>query len=272
MLISSKDNPNIKRLAKLLSSKKARRESREFVIEGTRSCYDAACEVQRGGKLEITGFFCTEGALEKAENCFDTTKFQTIDSRLCYQITEQIAERLSEGSSQGMFMTARMLDEPLRTEIIRRDGKYVVLADIRDPGNVGTIMRSADAIGIDGFVLAGDCCDLYNPKVIRSAMGSIARTPVYISGTAEETAELFAAAGVVNIASVVSDGRSVTETDFSRGCAVYIGNEGRGLDPTFAERCDERLTIIMRGSIDSLNAAMAATVILWEMTRGDRNG
>ena len=272
MLITSKENSTVKRLAKLLSSKKARRESREFVIEGTRSCYDAACEVSRGGKLEVTGFFCTDDALEKAEVGFDVSKFDSIDSTLRYTITEQIAEKLSAGSSQGMFMTARMLDKQLSVSDIISDGKYVVLADIRDPGNVGTIMRSADAFGIDGVVLAGDCCDLYNPKVIRSAMGSIARTPVYISGTAAETAAVFAEAGVVNIASVITDGTSLTKTDFSRGCAVYIGNEGHGLDPDFVKICEEKLTIAMRGSIDSLNAAMAATVILWEMTRGDING
>lgn len=272
MLISSKDNPSIKRLSKLLTSRKARKESGEFVIEGIRSCYDAACELSRGGKLEITGFYRTSESLEKAAVSFDTGKFSAVDSSVCYEITEQLAERLSAGSSQGMFMTAKMLDKPLTAGAIRQNGRYAVLVNVQDPGNVGTIMRSADAFGIDGVVLAGSCCDLYNPKVIRSAMGSIARTPVFISGSEWEAAGLFKASGIRNIASVIADGEDITGADFSSGCAVYIGNEGHGLDREFSADCDERITIRMFGSIDSLNAAMAATVILWEMTRGGSQG
>lgn len=267
-MISSKDNPAVKRLAKLMQSKKARREYGEFVIEGMRSCYDAACELSCG-RLKVTGFYHTAGSLEKAALQFDVGRFDSIPKDLWSEISDRVAEKLSAGSSQGMFITAELLDKPFVPENIDPRGRYVVLCDLQDPGNIGTIMRSADAFGISGVVLAGGCCDLYNPKVIRSAMGSIARTNAFVCESGEAARAMFESLDVRNIASVVSGGEDIRTIGFSSGCAVYIGNEGKGLDDSFAKACGERVTISMQGSIDSLNAAMAATVMLWEMTRGE---
>ena len=129
---------------------------------------------------------------------------------------------------------------------------------------MGTIIRTADAIGIDGIICTG-CCDIYNPKTVRSTMGSLMRTNISVCSeddafTALHEAKILTCAAVVDSSAV-----SLTECDFSKGAAVFIGNEGNGLSPETADRCDIKMTIRMHGRANSLNAAMAAGIIMWEI-------
>lgn len=149
-----------------------------------------------------------------------------------------------------------------------KGGRYLVLDNLQDPGNVGTILRTADAVGVDGVVMCNNCCELYNPKTIRSAMGSVFRLDIYSADTLYEVCGMFGKNGIKTCAAVVdSSAVSVTECDFSGDCAVVIGNEGNGLSAEDANVCDEKITIRMQGNINSLNAAMAGGIILWEMFR-----
>ncbi len=254
--ITSKDNPNIKLYRKLSESKKFRREKSMFVLEGVRLVEDAFRE-----NAALCAVFAAESC---AENFLSRSEIS--DNRL-YIIPDELGNKLSDtGNTQGVFAICGMPERLSVSETVRKGGRYILLHEVRDPGNLGTIIRTADAVGVDGLFLS-DCCDLYNPKVIRSTMGSIFRLNVS-EGDFGEIFPVFAEKGVKTYAAVVdSDAVSLTECDFSDGAAVLIGNEGNGLPREISSICNERLTIKMQGNINSLNAAMAAGIIMWEFTK-----
>ncbi len=268
MHISSKDNPKIKQYVKLASSKKYRRETGLFVLEGARLCGDSFVMWQRG-ELEITACFATEKALEKYSNYVDN-KWFSVDERF-HTISEDVSMKMSDSQyPQGIFVAASAKDSSLSESKIKADGKYLILDDLQDPGNVGTLLRTAEAVGIDAVIMCNDCCELYNPKVLRSAMGSALRVDIMITDTLSNAAEVLKNAGIKLYASVIDkDAVSVVDADYQCGCAVVLGNEGNGMPPQDVDLCDERITIKMHGNTNSLNVATAGSIILWEMCRGD---
>ncbi len=259
MLITAKDNPKIKELRKLYSSRRERLKQGLFVIEGVRGCRDALRDLE-----DIRAVFYTEGAL----GSLDLTLPDRVSEDRRFLITDELAEKISDThSSQGIFVVAKRLDKPFEAAKLKADGKYLILAELQDPGNLGTMIRTADAVGLDGVVLAGSCVDLYNPKTVRSAVGSMPRVDIFIEKDSRQVLEGFARRGIKTAAAVIEGGEEIRRFDFSRGCAVVIGNEGRGLDDETVRLCSHKVTISMSGHIDSLNAAAAATIFLWEMTK-----
>lgn len=129
------------------------------------------------------------------------------------------------------------------------------------------IIRTADALGIDGVILSGSC-DLYSPKVIRATMGSVFRMKIFVENNTDRLFELLESGGAETSAAVIDyDAEKVTECRFDGIQAIFIGNEGNGLPRDVAMRCDRRVTIPMNGSINSLNAAMAAGILMWELKK-----
>lgn len=264
MYISAKDNVNIKKLAALFSSSKERREQGEFAVEGARNCIDVLCEGAAGG-AEVTALFYTKQAAEKYFEQSPEALAEKCGCK-CFEISPELSQRLSEGrSSQGVFVTVKMLHKSIET--LESGGKLLVLDGLQDPGNVGTILRTCDAVGVSGAILTGNCCDVYNPKVVRAAMGSIMRVPVYIENDFDRVVKTLKSLGYLTVASVISGGDDITEFDFGRPCALFIGNEGSGMPQEHISLCDSAVTIKMRGRINSLNAATAASIMLWEMFR-----
>ncbi len=261
MLITSKDNPGIKLYIKLRDQKKARTENKMFILEGARIVDDA---VKENVRLECA--FVTEEAARKYPETVSELSLALGDK--LHFVPPEIASRLSDTkSAQGVFAIAARLDKTLDIDKINNGGKFLILNCVQDPGNVGTILRVADAVGIDGVFLCGNSCDIYNPKIVRSTMGSLFRLPVCDDLSYSETVSALKQKGIATLASVIdTDAKSVRSFSFPKNCAVVIGNEGNGLTREEALMCDERITIKMRGNINSLNAAMAAGIILWEMT------
>lgn len=271
MLITSRDNQRIKHLSRLLSSRKERSKSCEFVVEGMRGCADALVSCVLYGQLAVNALYY----VPEAANAYDGGKLNDLIGRLPaekrFEITAEIAAKISSAdTSQGIYVVAEFLDKTFCAEAVKPGGRYIVLENLQDPGNLGTVIRTADAVGIDGIVLTGNCVDLYNPKTVRSAVGSLPRVSVFVENDRDKVFEAFAQHKIQTAAAVISSGENVVGFDFSGGCAVFIGNEGNGLESETASRCDKRITISMRGNIDSLNAATAAAILLWEMTRGER--
>ncbi len=263
MLITSKDNPKIKQYRKLAESRKARAELGLFVAEGMRGIVDIA------GEADITALFCTESALEKYAGLLDTGRLALVPAERRFTVTEEVADKMSDtGSTQGVFAVVKKLDLPLGDAL--PSGKYLVLDELQDPGNLGTMIRTAAAVGLSGVILSGNCADLYNPKTVRSCMGSLTKVDVFIEKDVCRVLAVLAESGIKTLAAVVRGGQSVSQTDFSGGCAVVIGNEGRGLAEETASLCSGRVTIKMRGSTESLNAAIAGTILVWEMSGRDR--
>jgi TrmH family RNA methyltransferase len=143
------------------------------------------------------------------------------------------------------------------------DGLVLVLHDVRDPGNAGTIIRSADAAGVTGVVFTGQCVDPYNPKTLRATAGSIFHLPVAVS-TLDETIAHFASGGAKVFATVTHGGVSHRDVDFSQPSVVLIGNEAEGLDAASIAKCQASMSIPMAGRTESLNAGVAASLIAFE--------
>ena len=184
-----------------------------------------------------------------------------------YQISEAVEKKIASSlTPQGIYAICKKLDKPLKLDKIENNGCFVALWNLQDPGNVGTIFRVADAMGLSGVILSENCCDVYNMKTIRSAMGSLFRMPFLITGMSEFLAErkLTSYAAVVD-----SDAEKLSDIKFENNSVVVIGNEGNGLSSEQVQSCDRRITIPMKGSAESLNAAMAATILIWEMAKGE---
>ncbi len=263
MLITAKDNEKIKLFQKLNTSKKARNEHDMFTIEGLRIIVDAINE-----NLELYCVFVSESAVEKYSEALNLIEDKHLGSKLFF-ISDELSLKLSDTiNPQGIYAICKKLDKKINADKILVNGKYIILNNLQDPGNIGTIIRTADSVGINGIFLTDDCCDIYNPKLVRSTMGSLFRLDFFNECDIHEIMDMLKNKAITTFAAVVdSDAVSVTECDFSGGCAVIIGNEGNGLPSDITKLCDKKLTIKMQGNINSLNAAMATGIIMWEMFR-----
>ena len=257
-IITSKDNPIIKLYQKLSCSKKERLQYGLFVLEGLRIVEDAVRESE-----SITHLIMTKNACEK----FGTTLFQAdLRNTKTLVISNELGNKISStDTTQGIFAICKIPNE--KKVVFRDGGRYAVLYGLQDPGNVGMIIRTADALGIDGVILSGSC-DLYSPKVIRATMGSVFRMKIFVENNTDRLFELLESGGAETSAAVIDyDAEKVTECRFDGIQAIFIGNEGNGLPRDVAMRCDRRVTIPMNGSINSLNAAMAAGILMWELKK-----
>lgn len=257
-IITSKDNPVIRLYQKLSSSKKERFQYGLFVLEGLRIVEDALRE-----ESNITHVILTRQAYEK----FGTALFQADlrDTRTVV-ISNELGNKIaSTDTTQGVFAICRI---PVQKKLdFCENGRYIVLYGLQDPGNVGMIIRTADALGINGIILSGSC-DLYSPKVVRSTMGSVFRVNTMIENDTENLFDMLKNNDIVTSASVIDkDAENINDCTFGGKQAVFIGNEGNGLPHEISVRCDRRITIPMNGSINSLNAAMAAGILMWELKK-----
>ena len=223
MHINSKDNPRVKLFRKLLSSKKAREEHGLFAVEGARNCVDTAYEAVCG-RIKVHSVFYTQTALTKYKNTLKTDSlFSCARPEDIFEISDELAKKMKdEGNSQGIYMIVFKVDLPFVAEYI---------------------LRTADAVGVSGVVMTDNCVDLYNPKVVRSAMGSTTRLDLFVVDSFLNVATLFDELGIVTNAAVVRNGENITEFDFDRPCAVVIGNEGKGLPKEHSDICKNRVTI-----------------------------
>lgn len=256
-VIQSRTNAKIKDGCRLTASAKYRREQGLFTLEGLRLCADAAqsgCQVQT--------LFLTADAEEKGG---ERLKILLKNAQEIYTVTEEVAEKLSDTvSSQGVFAILQMLPETALA--IQKGGKYVVLDTVQNPQNLGAIARTAEAFGVNGLIVGGGC-DRYNPKALRASMGSLLRLPVF--ETEDLAATVREIGKTVPTFATVPDctAESICVQDFSGGAAAIIGNEGNGVREAVLSAAQKRVTIPMRGNAESLNAAAAATVTVWEMMK-----
>lgn len=258
--ITSKENRLVKQFVRLSTSKKEREETGLFALEGVKLALEAA----RSG-LIFRYILLTDSCLSRyGEALGELTK-----QKNCYRIAEELEGKLSQQKTpQGIYAVAEKLDKSLPLDKIKKDGRYVLLADLQDSGNVGTIFRTSEAFGVDGVILTRQTCDPYSPKTLRGSMGSVFRLPILRTENGAELVRSLTEAGVATYASVLSDSAlPLGEVRFSSPAVLLIGNEGNGLDPQMAAACQTLVTIPMAGPTESLNASMAAGILLWEMTR-----
>lgn len=155
----------------------------------------------------------------------------------------------------------------------KRDGTepfLIVLDHLQDPGNLGTILRTAEGAGATGVILTKDCADLYQPKTIRSTMGAIYRMPAVIVEDLKATLGKMKECGIHTYAAHLDDSRFYDEEDYTKATAFLIGNEGNGLPQEICTEAEHRIKIPMHGQVESLNAAMAAGILMYEVCRQRR--
>ena len=243
--ITSRRNPIVKSAALLLGSPKERRERREFLCEGARLCRDAAVS-----GVEIKACFFTRRAGERYREYLGPILEACVSA---YTVEEPVAALLSDTKSpQGVFCLCSWPREGEREP----GGPCLVLENIQDPGNLGTVLRTAEALGRFRVFLLGGCCDPLGPKALRASMGAAFRLGLEVEGSAERLMERLRAEGY-STHGAVPDHKAlpVTGMDLSEGRhAVLIGNEGSGLTEEAAKLCDDLVTIPMGGRAESLNA------------------
>ncbi len=263
MEITSRDNRLIKEYRRLSKEAHFRRESGRFVVEGARLCADAA---QTGIRLPIA--FLTARARAQYPD-YTATVIQAADS--VYEISEELSRRLTDTHTpQGIFCIAVQPSLPDSVESLPRHGRFAALERVQDPGNMGTIIRTAEAFGLSGLLLSDGCCDPYSPKVLRAGMGGTFRLPLYRAGELSQTLPQLSRKGMTAVACVVdADALPIQDGGLGEGVIPVIGNEGNGLQPQTVAACARHVTIPMAGRAESLNASMAAGIVFWEMVRKD---
>ena len=255
--ITAKDNKTVKNIKKLITHSKYRKEQGLFVVEGIRLCTDAV-----RSNAEIESFLFTDEALKKHP---DVVKMLESCAKNTYKLSPNVFSVLTDTKTpQGVICVVKALDNELQFDTI--NNKYVLLQNIQDPSNLGAVLRSADALGFCGVILTSDCCDIYSPKVCRASMGAVFRVPFMICEDECDFVRGFNKIGT-SYAAVVRNGVSITEFDYTGNSLLCIGNEGNGLTDSIVKACTNPVTIPMKGNAESLNAAAAAGIIMWEMIR-----
>ncbi len=267
MTITSRDNRYVKEIRHLLTDAKYRRQTGLFALEGARLCGDAAAS----GVIVRAVLYTVRGAEQYPSQMEGLRRAcQDNPGAALIEISEELSRYIADTMApQGIFCMCETLDNAAALATIKRNGRYAALEDVQDPGNLGTVIRTAEALGLDGLFLSSGCCDIYNPKVLRASMGGVFRLPIRrVEGMAGKVEEL-QSQGLTCWACVVdADAVPVQQAGLGEGCVCLIGNEGNGLRSETVAACQGRLTIPMLGRGESLNASMAAGIVLWEMIRG----
>lgn len=256
--ITSRDNRRIKEAARLSADRGFREEQGRFLLEGLRLCADVAATTGLARAL-----FVTRRALERSGKELEALLPLCKESFL---ITEEVAAKLSDTRTpQGVFCVCARPPEPDPPG----PGEQILLLErVSDPGNLGTILRTAEAFGVSRLIVSADSADLYSPKTLRASMGSAFRLPVQITQDMGRTVEDLAALGIPTWAAALGEGSQPLHTvSLAAPVACVVGNEGSGVTAETQSLCAGRLIIPMEGQIESLNVSVAAAVLLWEMKR-----
>lgn len=301
-------NAKIKEIQKLTEKSKARREAGLFVIEGPRMFIETPLEwieeiyvTQRfldnadSGLLgmaegpSIDGDSTTPASASPASTSSSSTAGSVENSHSDYStsirasemitwmnhevVTEEQMKKLTDTvTPQGILCVVRQPSYTME-DIINHPGHrlLMILEDIQDPGNLGTIFRTAEGAGASGIIMTKGCADLFNPKVVRSTMGSIYRVPFFVTDDIEQTISLVKNAQIEVFAAHLKGEHFYDEIEY-KDAAFLIGNEGRGLKDSTASLADTYIKIPMSGELESLNASMAAGILMYEHNRQIRTG
>ena len=283
MIITSASNEKIKNIKKLSKSSKERNEQSVFIVEGIRMFREIPPE-------EIESVYVSETGKKKYEDELIAALGKEYQSRnYCYVVSDKVFDSISDtGTPQGILALVRQKVNDLsniineKSDKAERSGVDSSLADnglnaldndfiliiekLQDPGNMGTIIRTGEGAGVTGIIISSDSVDIYNPKVVRSTMGSIFRMPVYISDDLIKDIECLKKKGITVYGAHLK-GENIYDKDFRTACAFLIGNEGNGLSEEVSRTAEELIKIPMKGKVESLNAATSTAVIAYEVLR-----
>lgn len=247
--VTSRQNSAVQHIKKLSSNRKYRRQSGEFLCEGPKMWSEA---MERG--WVISTLLTSEESILR--------EWEGTPARALLVSPELLSYAADTQTPQKLLFTCRIPDTPQALP----GGRLLVLDGVQDPGNVGTIWRTADAFGADGLVLLPGCADPWSPKVVRATMGACFRLPVVTCALEQLTALLSDKCIPLYATALREDTQDIRSVDLTRA-AVVIGSEGAGVSARVLAGCAKTLKIPMRERCESLNAAMAAGIVLWESWR-----
>lgn len=262
-MITSTANAKVKELVELNQKAKARNAAGTFIAEGKKMFLEAPAE-------QIVAVYVEESFFKEAPG-----QIQEKLKGLPYEtVSEAVFKKISDTTTpQGILCVVRMKEESLETLLNPQNGKaplLLILEDIQDPGNLGTVLRTAEGAGVNGIIITKNTVDRYHPKTIRATMGSLYRMPCLVTEDISQTVKVLKQAGIRVFAAHLKGSCPYDEPDYTGGTAFLIGNEGNGLKPETAALADTAVRIPMEGQVESLNAAVAAAILMYEAGRQRR--
>ena len=249
----------VQRLRRLVGRRSAREEERAFVVEGTKLLREA---LDAGAPVESV-FVAAKASDPVVDRAHDA-------GLLVFELAEGVIERVADTvTPQPVMAVVGMVDVDL--EAVRESTFVVVCVDVRDPGNAGTVLRSAEAAGAGAVVCCTGSVDLYNPKTVRASAGSLFHVPVVAGGDPMHVLDTIAAWGLRRLGTEATGGVAYDEVDLTQPIAFVLGNEANGLPDSVRSSIDDLVTIPMLGRSESLNVGMAASVLCFETARQRRS-
>ncbi len=262
-MISSVSNAQIKEIQKLQKSVRERRKKNLFVVEGEKLAEEAAVH----GQLEK--LYLSETALQR-----ESGRLQRLVAKQEYEVvSDAVFSALSETvTPQGVLGLVRIPFYPLDFVLSKAERGVLLLDNLRDPGNLGTIVRTAEGAGMAGVVLSRESVDLFNPKTVRATMGAVFRVPFFYAEDFIAVIEDLKEAGVPVYGTMMQGSVLYHQADFTKGAGIVIGNEANGISESVAKALSGTVRIPMEGELESLNAAVSAAILMYEAARQRRCG
>lgn len=259
-MITSVANQRIKNTVQLIKSTRERKKQGVFVAEGIHMF------------LETPQRLLSEVYVSEAFLCKEENQKLLCTKRVSYEVvSKEVFERMADTiTPQGILCIVQKPVYEFKDLLCGKDTHLLVLENIQDPGNLGTMFRTGEGAGITGVVLNKGCVDLFSPKTVRSTMGSIYRVPYYITDSLPDVFPRLKQQGILTYAAHGRGEKCYDAFDFCKGTAFLIGNEGNGLTKEMFDLADNCLKIPMGGCLESLNAAMAAGILMYEVNRQRR--
>ena len=257
-LITSVHNPKVKQLLALQQKVAERRKAGLFVVEGMRE----VVHCMKAG-FDVECVFCCDEVMASKSAMLDLPLEQTRKVMVSKEVYERIAYR---GSTEGIVATIRARRLTLSDLTLRRNPLLIVVESVEKPGNLGAILRSADAAGADALIVCDPLTDLYNPNIIRSSVGAAFTVPT-VACTSEECISFLKERNIQILTAQLQDSRLYYDTDMMKPTAIVMGTESTGLTDIWRKAADAHIRIPMLGSIDSLNVSVSAAILLFEAVR-----
>lgn len=255
-MITSTSNVQIKQITALLKKSKERKAQKAFVIEG-RKMFEEICQ----DKARVVKAYFSESYVKEQ---YGGKKLPDVPYEI---VADSVFTAMAETvTPQGVLAIVKMPEYSLE-KMISDAGTLVLLEDLRDPGNLGTIIRTAEAAGVSGVILSKESVDIYNPKVIRSTMGAVYRVPFLYAEDFFALLQELRSRDIRLLAAHLKGEKTYDKADYSGKVGILIGNEANGLSGEAAELANEKVLIPMAGNVESLNAAVAAALLMYEAFR-----
>ena len=256
--INSKKNSKIKDLIRLRDESKFRNDRSLFYVEGERIVNDTPKEL-------IESVFIQKSKFNDYKNIISS-----VDDKKIFIVEDNLFDKLKDTkNSQGIIAIVQYNDiKVLDKKLLDNVQSCIILDNVNDPGNLGTIIRLAEATNISLIILCNNCCNLYNPKVIRSCMSSLFRINIFVSNDTLNDLDIIKKNRIKLYATVLDDGAiNFNKINYNTKSAFIFGNEANGVSAELINKSDEKLFIPMCGDIQSLNVAIAATAVCYELMR-----